>query len=183
MSALKKKKITSTFYIYYQFYLFFIIIIFFLCLSFFFFMLTKQIFIFISQFSYLLSCIFLVTKRYTLQFYVIHWNPPVKDSQSQVSQGLIDILHMATRQSGVNTNAAPTLHALTRKGLPLPLARKLKRKLVTTEIQFFWKKSRSKFKVNWAVICCASPLEIPKQREREKKIWKRNEKTGDKAKK
>ena len=74
----------------------------------------------------------------------------------------------APRQSGANTNAAATLHALIGKGLSLPLARKLKRKLVTTEIQFFLEKSISNFKVNWAVICCASQLKIPKQRERER---------------
>ena len=134
-------------------------------------MVTKQIFIFIFSIFFFT---FLVTKRNTLQLYVIHWNPPVKDSQSQVSHGLIliYILHMvAPRQSGASANAAPTLHALTRRGLPLPLARKLQRKLVTTEILFFfflWEKPRSKFKVNWAVIRCASPLEIPKQGERER---------------
>ena len=87
----------------------------------FFFMVTKQIFIFIFS---ILFFTFLVTKRYTLQLYVIHWNPPVKDSQSQVSHGLIliYILHMvAPRQSGASASAAPTLHALTRRGLPLPL--------------------------------------------------------------
>ena len=142
----KKKKVMSTFYIYYQFYLFFTFFFyvyhFFLSFIYLFFLWKPNRFLFLfSQFSFLLSCIFLVTKRYTLQLYVIHWNPPVKDSQSQVSHGLIliYILHMvAPRQSGANTNAAPTLHALTRKGLPLPLARKLQRKLVTTEILFFF---------------------------------------------
>ena len=123
-------------------------------------MVTKPIFIFIFSIFFFT---FLVNKQYTSQLYVIHWNPPVKDSQSQVNHGL-------------NTNAVPTLHAWTRKGLPLPLARKLQRKLVTTEILFFfflWEKPRSKFNVNWAVIRCASPLEIPKQGEREREICKR----------
>ena len=87
-----------------------------------FFMVTKQIFIFIFSIFFFT---FLVNKQYTSQLYVIHWNPPVKDSQSQVNHGL-------------NTNAVPTLHAWTRKGLPLPLARKLQRKLVTTKIQIFF---------------------------------------------
>ena len=148
-------------------------------------MVTKQIFIFIFSIFFFT---FLVTKRYTLQLYVIHWNPPVKDSQSQVSHGLIliYILHMvAPRQSGANTNATPTLHALTRKGLPLPLAGKLQRKLVTTEIFFFfhWEKPRSKFKVIWAVIRCASPLEIPKQRERERERERDLQKNNNKKKK
>ena len=49
---------------------------------------------------------------------------------------------------------------------------------------FLWEKPRSIFKVNWAVIRCASPLEIPKQRERErereicKKIIRRRRKWG-----
>ena len=126
MSALKmrkKKRVTLTFYIYYQFYLFFIYLFFFMFTIFFsFFMVTKQIFIFIFSIFFFT---FLVNKQYTSQLYVIHWNPPVKDSQSQVNHGL-------------NTNAVPTLHAWTRKGLPLPLARKLQRKLVTTKIQIFF---------------------------------------------
>ena len=66
------------------------------------------------------------------------------------------------------------MHWLKRDSLCL-WQRKLQRKLVTTEILFFFlgEKPRSKFKVNWAVIRCASPLEIPKQREREREICKK----------
>ena len=89
-------------------FLYFILFFYVFHFFFFFFMVTKQIFIFIFSIFFFTFLYFLGNQTVYLAIVCHSLNPPDKDSQSQISHGLIYILHMAApRQGSANTNAAP----------------------------------------------------------------------------